>query len=81
MQLDAESPDTPLSGYCKAGCLLLVYRGEKNYWEHPETGDQIKFPELLAILKDKAQALEAETQYDVRITVFGLDLSDGNISI
>ena len=61
---------------CKAGCLLLTYHGRKNYWQHPEDGRRIKFPELVTILKDKAQALEAETQHDVRITVFGLDLTD-----
>ena len=61
---------------CKAGCLLLTYRGEKAYWKHPETKEQIKFPELVTILKDEAHALEAETQHHVRITVFGLDLTD-----
>ena len=61
---------------CKAGCLLLTYHGRKKHWKHPETRKQIKFPELVTILKDKAQALEAETQYDVRIAVFGLDLTD-----
>ncbi len=61
---------------CKAGCLLLTYHGKKNHWKHPETGKHIKFPELVTILKDKAQALEAETQHDVRLTVFGLDLTD-----
>ena len=61
---------------CKAGCLLLTYHGKKKHWEHPETKERIKFPELVTILKDKAQALEAETQYDVRIAVFGLDLTD-----
>ena len=61
---------------CKAGCLLLTYHGRKKHWKHPDTRKQIKFPELVTILKDKAQALEAETQYDVRIAVFGLDLTD-----
>ena len=62
--------------HCKAGCLLLTYHGRKKYWQPSETGNRIRFPELVAILKDKAQALEAETRYDVHITVFGLDLTD-----
>ena len=61
---------------CKAGCLLLTYHGRKNHWKHPETRKRIKFQELVTRLKDKAQALEAETGHDVRITVFGLDLTD-----
>ena len=61
---------------CKAGCLLLTYHGKKQFWIHPETRQRIRFPELITILKDKAQALEAETRNDVRITVFGLDLTD-----
>ena len=59
----------------KIGCLLLTYHGKKRYWKHPQTGKRIKFPELVATLKDKAQAIEAETQQDIRITVFGLDLA------
>ena len=61
--------------YCKAGCLLLTYRGEKKFWIHPDTRRRIRFPELVTILKDKAKALQAENQDDVYITVFGLDLT------
>ena len=61
---------------CKAGCLLLTYHGRKKHWQPPETGNRIRFPELVAILRDKARTLEAETQYDARITVFGLDLTE-----
>ena len=65
---------------CRAGCLMLVYRGEKNYWRPPETSNRLRFPELIGTLKETAQAIEAQRQYDVRITVFGIDLSDGNAS-
>ena len=65
---------------CRAGCLLLVYRGKKNYWRPPETRNRLRFPELIGTLKETAQAIEAQSQYDVRITVFGIDLSDGNAS-
>lgn len=61
---------------CKAGCLLLTFHDKAKYWRHPETRRPIKFPELITILQAKAQALEVETQHDVRIAVFGLDLTD-----
>ena len=60
---------------CKAGCLLLTYHGEKKYWVHPETKKRLKFSEIVTILKEKAQDIERETQ-DVRLGVFGLDLTD-----
>lgn len=63
---------------CKAGCLLLVYRGKKNYWVHPETNRRIKFAELIRILKEEAQTVEAQGQHDVRITTFGIDLSSAD---
>ena len=33
--------------YCKAGCLLLTYHGEKKYWIHPETKKRLKFSEIV----------------------------------
>ena len=61
---------------CKAGCLLLTYNGEKGYWIHAETRKHVKFPEIIKLLNDKAQALQEEKLHDVRISVFGLDLTD-----
>ena len=60
---------------CKAGCLLLTYHGRKKYWVHPETKKRLEFSEIVILLKEKAQALEREKQ-DVRLAVFGLDLTD-----
>ena len=60
---------------CKAGCLLLTYHGIKNYWEHPDTKKRLDFPEMVAFLTDKARVIEEENSYDVRIAVFGLDLT------
>ena len=60
---------------CQAGCLLLTYRGEKKHWEHPGTKEHLGFSELVALLKDKAQTLEEEHLYAIRIVVFGLDLT------
>ena len=61
---------------CKAGCLLLTYRGTKHYWVHPDTRKHLGFSEIVEILKDQAAALEKESVHDVRIAVFGLDLTD-----
>ena len=60
---------------CKAGCLLLTYRGEKNYWIHPNTRDRLSFAEAVAYLQDKARILENESPSNVRIAAFGLDLT------
>ena len=65
---------------CRAGCLMLVYRGKKNFWRPPQTRNRLRFPELIGSLKETAQAIEAQRQYDVRITVFGIDLSDDHAS-
>ena len=63
---------------CKAGCLLLTYHGRerKRYWVHPDTRKRLTFRNVIAYLKDKAQAIEEEHQY--RIAVFGLDLTGGS---
>ncbi len=60
---------------CKAGCLLLTYHGRKKYWTHPETKKRLAFPEIVTLLKEKAKDIEREKQ-DVRLAVFGLDLTD-----
>ena len=64
---------------CKAGCLLLTYRGKKKYWKHPTSTKRFEFSEICEFLKDKAQALEKENQDSVRIRVFALDLTDPQI--
>ena len=61
---------------CRAGCLLLTYHGRKGYWKHPRTGRHMTFPKLVAFLTEKAQAVENEHAHDVRIRIFGLDLTD-----
>ena len=68
---------------CRAGCLLLTYHGRKSYWKHPRTGKRMKrmtFPELVALLEEKARAIENEHAHDVRIGIFGLDLTDPPLS-
>ena len=60
---------------CRAGCLLLTCHGRKQYWVHPRTRGRISFPELVAFLKEKARDVENESTHDVRVAVFGLDLT------
>ena len=61
---------------CKAGCLLLTYDGKKTYWIHPATKKHLKFIDLVAYLNEKARTLEVENLHKIRLTVFGLDLTD-----
>lgn len=60
---------------CKTGCLLLTCHDKGKYWIHPETRKRISFPAIIKFLNDKARALQSEKQHDVRIAVFGLDLT------
>ena len=60
---------------CRAGCLLLTYRGRKTCWMRPETRKRMTFSELVALLNDKARDIENESAHGVRIAVFGLDLT------
>ena len=61
---------------CKAGCLLLTYRGEKRFWRHPDSRKRLDFGEIVAFLRDKAAKIETKSSSDVRLAVFGLDLTD-----
>ena len=60
---------------CKAGCLLLTYHGRKQHWEHPDTKEHLGFPEMVAFLKDRARTLKEEHSHDIRLAVFGLNLT------
>ena len=61
---------------CKAGCLLLTCHNKEKYWIHPDTRKRLKFSEIVTFLNEKATALEEEKLHDVRVAVFGLDLTD-----
>jgi hypothetical protein len=61
---------------CKAGCLLMTYDGQKEYWIHPVTGKRLNFDDMVAYLNERARALEIECRHDIRLAVFGLDLTD-----
>ncbi len=60
---------------CKAGCLLVTYHGKPKQWTHPVTGKRLSFPETFAYLREKARNIENESSSEVRIAVFGLDLT------
>jgi hypothetical protein len=61
---------------CKAGCLLLTCNGSKFYWEHPETKEHICFSTLIDLLQTEAVAIAQEKNHEIRLAVFGLDLTD-----
>lgn len=64
---------------CKAGCLLLTYHGRKQRWErqvHPGNKEKLTFSQVVELLEDEALVIEQERAYDVRLAVFGLDLTD-----
>ena len=63
---------------CRAGCLLLTYHGRKPYWyrKQSETRKRTTFPELVALLNDKARDIENASTRGIRIAVLGLDLTD-----
>lgn len=68
---------------CRAGCLLLTYGRKagkggtgKSHWIDPETKEKMGFSVLVEHVRDKARKLEADQFGRVRITVFGLDLTD-----
>ena len=62
---------------CKGGCLLLTYHGSKHFWIHPDTKARLTFLEIVQLLKNEAQTItiEQENLHDIRIAVFGLDLT------
>lgn len=66
---------------CKAGCLLLTYNGEKSYWINPTTRKRMHFTEIVAHLVVKARELEEESSGEVRLAVFGLDLTDPPLEV
>ncbi|MBK0401295.1 hypothetical protein H0I76_19020 [Limibaculum sp. M0105] len=64
---------------CKAGCLLLTYDGKKKYWINKDTRKRIRFAELIGYLSEQAKAIEAEQCSELRLSVFGLDLTDPHL--
>jgi hypothetical protein len=63
-------------GSCKAGCLLLTYNGQKKQWTHPKNKKRLTFRQVVLHLNDLARALEIESLHAIRLSVFGLELTD-----
>ena len=60
----------------RAGCLLLTFNGDKDYWPDPTSGDRLDFEAVCSRLRDRAQQIEAQWGFEIRLGVVGLDLRD-----
>lgn len=61
---------------CAGGCLLMIYRGTKKWWVHPDSKKRLRFREVVGVLRGRARALESEHGDRIGIEVLGLDLTD-----
>ncbi len=61
---------------CRAGCFLVINRGDKATWRHPTTGKKMTFSKLVSYLAEIAQSIEEKNGYRIKLEVFGLDLTD-----
>lgn len=60
----------------RAGCLLLTFNGDKDYWVDPASGAQLDFDAVCGRLKERAQQIEVQRGFQIRLGLFGLDLRD-----
>ena len=58
---------------CRAGCLLITISRERK-WEHPHTGKNLSFAELMEVLKEEAETISRELGGTVKLMAKGLDL-------
>jgi hypothetical protein len=57
----------------RAGCLLIT-RSQRESWQHPDTGKQLDFSGLIAMLRAAAKCLQKNFPGEIHIDVIGLDL-------
>lgn len=57
------------------GVFLLVYRGEKGNWEHPESGEKLNFRTLIKSLKEEAEKIVTTDNKIESITIIDIDLT------
>ena len=57
------------------GIYLLVHRGEKNTWQHPDSKKRLHFEDLIAALQCYAQDIIASEPGISNIEVIGIDLT------
>ena len=60
---------------CRVGCLLLTCHRKNKYWIHPETQKRINFFDMVEYMKGEAQSIAQRDCREIRISVFGLDLT------
>jgi hypothetical protein len=58
---------------CRAGCLLVTIARERN-WDHPETGEQVNFDQLMRVLNEECERLSLELGGEVKLMAKGLNL-------
>jgi len=58
---------------CRAGCLLVTISRERE-WQHPRTGENVGFPELLQVLNEEAETISRELGGTAKLMAKGLDL-------
>jgi len=61
---------------CRAGCFLVINRGDRPNWQHPKTNKNVSFSDLIEYLESKAREIEERQAHGVQIAVFGLDLTN-----
>ena len=57
------------------GVFLLVYRGEKQHWEHPKTSERMDFQELIKTLQIHAIKFIRDRNDIESVQVIGMDLT------
>ncbi len=58
---------------CRAGCLLVTIARERE-WQHPQTGENVDFPNLLRVLNEEAETISRELGGMAKLMAKGLDL-------
>ena len=58
---------------CRSGCLLVTIARERK-WDHPKTGKEIDFDELMTVLNDEAEQLSKDLGGEIKLMVKGLNL-------
>jgi len=61
---------------CRAGCFLVINRGDKTTWQHPTTKKRMPFSGLIDYLANTARTIEKRNEYRIKLAVFGLELTD-----
>ena len=58
---------------CRSGCLVVSIASDKQ-WRHPDSGEQLSFEGLIAVLNEEAERLSRELSGAAKLAARGLDL-------